>query len=62
MWESVQVVVGSATLRGRFRVDAGQLVLEWRGGRNSERCGMLKPELVAALRLKKLAAQAQVAA
>jgi len=55
MWETVQISVGPANVRGRFRVEAGRLVLEWSGGRSSEWLGMLKPELVAAMRLKKLA-------
>lgn len=62
MWETVQVSVGAATHRGRFRVEHGQLVLEWRGGRKFESCGMLKPEVVAAIALKKLATRMPLAA
>ena len=55
MWQSVQVLVASGTVRGRYRMEGDQLVLEWRGGRSAERCGMLKPEYVAASRLRQLA-------
>ena len=44
----VRDVLTLAPLRARYRVEAGRLQLEWRGGRASEWCGMLKPELVAA--------------
>lgn len=47
MWNSVQVAVGPTTHRGRYRLDGDMLVVEWRGGRHSERCGFLKPEFVA---------------
>ena len=36
-------------------MDVELLVLEWRGGRTAERCGLLKPEFVALSRLKQLA-------
>jgi hypothetical protein len=62
MWESIQVSVGQMSLRGRFKVEGGRLVLEWRGGRASEWCGILKPELVAAKLLTKLAGRMPVAA
>ena len=62
MWESVQVSVGSASHRGRFRVEAGRLVLEWAGGRTSEWLGMLKPELVATMLLRKLVGRMPLAA
>ncbi len=55
MWQSVQVSVGPGVVRGRYRVEGDQLVLEWRGGRSAERCGLLKPEFVATARLKQLA-------
>ena len=58
MWEVIQVSVGPRSYRGRFRVEAGRLVLEWRGGRASQWLGMLKPEFVAAIMLKKLASGA----
>lgn len=62
MWESIQVSVGRQTLRGRFRVESGRIVLEWRGGRTSEWCGILKPELVAEKLLTRLAGQMALAA
>ena len=62
MWELVQVSVGPSTYRGRFRVEGGRLVLEWGGGRVSEWLGMLKPDLVAAMLLKKLASRMAAAA
>lgn len=62
MWESIEVPVGAATYRGRFRVEGRQLILEWAGGRTSEWLGVLKPELAAAMLLKKLAARRAVAA
>jgi hypothetical protein len=54
MWNSVEVSVGPATHRGRYRVEGDHLVLEWRNGRVAERCGLLKPEYVAANVLKQL--------
>jgi hypothetical protein len=62
MWNSVEVAVGAKTHRGRYRVEGDQLVLEWRNGRVAERCGILKPEFVASVRLKQLVSQPQVAA
>jgi hypothetical protein len=62
MWNSVQVSVGSATVRGRYRMEGDQLVLEWRNGRVAERCGLLKPEYVAAAKLKQLASERPIAA
>ena len=62
MWNSVQVSVGSATVRGRYRMEGDQLVLEWRNGRGAERCGLLKPEFVAIDKLKRLAASQPLAA
>jgi len=54
MWEDVEVSVGLTRHRGRYRLEGRRLVLEWRGGRTFEWCGILKPELVAQHRLKKL--------
>ena len=62
MWKSVQVSMGSATVRGRYRVEGDMLVLEWRGGRLAERCGMVKPEVVAMQRLRREAEEHPVAA
>jgi hypothetical protein len=62
MWNSVQVSVGSATVRGRYRMEGDQVVLEWRNGRVAERCGLLKPEYVATAKLKQLASSQSLAA
>lgn len=56
MWNSLSVVVGHATHKGRYRLEGGALVLEWAGGRQVEPYGQLKPEFVAASRLKRLVA------
>jgi hypothetical protein len=57
MWTSVEVAVGHALHRARYRVEGDVLVLEWRGGREVERYGQLKPEVVATARLKRLVAE-----
>ena len=62
MWNSVQVSVGSAVHRGRYRMEGDQVVLEWRDGRVAERCGLVKPEVVAAERLRRLVGHRPVAA
>ena len=31
----------------RYRMEGDQVVLEWRGGREAARCGMVKPEVMA---------------
>ncbi|WP_293371991.1 hypothetical protein [Phenylobacterium sp.] len=62
MWNSVQVSVGSATVRGRYRMEGDQLVLEWRNGRVAERCGLLKPEYLAMATLRQLASSQPMAA
>jgi hypothetical protein len=62
MWETLEIAVGPAMHRGRYRVDGGRLVLEWRGGRASEWCGLLRPEVVAANLLRRLAARQPIAA
>jgi hypothetical protein len=63
MWNSVQVPVGPGVVRGRYRMEGDQLVLEWRGGRTAERCGLVKPEVVALSRLRQLVSdQGRVAA
>jgi hypothetical protein len=61
MWQSVEVSVAAGTVRGRFRVEGDQLVLEWRGGRSAERCGLLKPEFVAVSRLRQLVGASRAA-
>lgn len=62
MWQMIEVSVGSATHRGRYRTEGRQVVLEWRGGRVTDWCGSLRPEVVAALRLRQLASRASIAA
>ncbi len=63
VWTFVEVSVGQSTVRGRFRLEGEQVVLEWRGGRHAERCGLVKPDVVASCSLKRLAmAQTQLAA
>jgi hypothetical protein len=57
MWNSVQVSVGQGLVRGRYRVEGDMLVLEWRGGREAQRFGLLKPDFVALSRLRQLASQ-----
>jgi hypothetical protein len=61
MWQSVEVLVASGAVRGRYRMEGDQLVLEWRGGRSAERCGLLKPEFVASTMLRQLAGEARAA-
>jgi hypothetical protein len=61
MWQSVEVAVSAGVVRGRFRVEGDQLVLEWRGGRTAERCGLLKPEFVASVRLRQLVDETRAA-
>ena len=62
MWNSVQVDVGHRTHRGRYRMEGDQLVLEWRGGREAARCGLVKPEVVAIEILRHNVAGAPLAA
>ncbi len=62
MWNFVEVPVGQSTVRGRYRLEGGTVVLEWRGGRHVERCGMLRPDVVAMSRLKHLAQAQPIAA
>lgn len=57
MWQAVEVAVGPRTHRGRYRMEGNRLVLEWRGGRTAEWCGLIRPEVVAIQRLKQLVSQ-----
>ena len=57
MWNSIQVALGPTTHRARYRIENGQLVLEWRGGRHQERCGLLKPDFLAEHCLRQLVSQ-----
>jgi hypothetical protein len=54
MWQIIEVSVGPQVHRGRYKTEGKRLVLEWRGGRAVEWCGMLRPDVVAASRLKQL--------
>jgi hypothetical protein len=62
MWEQVQVPAATGVVRGRYRMEGDQLVLEWRGGRVAESCGLLKPEFVATARLRQLVSDRPIAA
>ena len=62
MWEPIQVSVGKSVFRGRYRVESGRVVLEWRGGRVTDWRGILKPELIAMNLLQSLAGRMPVAA
>ena len=62
MWQMVEVAVGPATHRGRYRLEGRRLVLEWRGGRSVDWCGSLRPDVVAQLRLKQLVNRTPLAA
>ncbi|TAJ72932.1 MAG: hypothetical protein EPO51_07320 [Phenylobacterium sp.] len=62
MWQMIEVSVGSATHRGRFRLEGRQVVLEWRGGRVIDWCGSVRPEVVATLRLRQLVSRQTLAA
>jgi hypothetical protein len=54
-WAPVEVSVGSDTHRGRYRLEDQKVVLEWRDGRVSEPCGLVRPDVLAAYRLRLLA-------
>jgi len=62
MWTIIEVSAGTLLFKGRFRVEGDQVVLEWRGGRVAERCGLLKPEFVATARLRQLVSERPIAA
>ncbi len=62
MWQSIQISVGPATHRGRYRMEGSRLVLEWRGGRTFTSCGHLKPEIVAQAQLRQLVSRPLMAA
>jgi hypothetical protein len=57
MWQRVEVEVGHAVHRGRYRMEGDEVVLEWREGRVSERCGLVRPDVVAASRLRQLVSE-----
>jgi hypothetical protein len=62
MWNFVQVDVGHKMHRGRYRMEGDQLVLEWRGGRQAARCGLVKPEVVATEILRQIVSSEPLAA
>jgi hypothetical protein len=62
MWQTIEVDCGSQRVRGRYRLEGRRLVLEWRGGRSFAWCGQVKPELVAASCLRRLASTGPIAA
>jgi hypothetical protein len=43
-------------------MEGDQLVLEWRGGRQAARCGLVKPEVVAIEILRQIISSAPMAA
>jgi hypothetical protein len=62
MWQVVEVSVGPQTHRGRYRTEGKRLILEWRGGRAVQWCGILRPDVVAASRLRALVSHSPLAA
>lgn len=62
MWQTVEISVGPAKHRGRYRLEGRRLVLEWRGGRCEDWCGSLRPDVVASMRLKQLVRRMPLAA
>ncbi|MDB5426091.1 MAG: hypothetical protein JWR47_3107 [Phenylobacterium sp.] len=53
-WTRVEVSVGPAVHHGRYRMEGDEVVLEWREGRVSERCGLVRPDVIATCRLRQL--------
>ena len=62
MWQVVEVSVGPNIHRGRYKTEGKRLILEWRGGRAVEWCGMLRPDVVATTRLRQLVSRPPLAA
>lgn len=56
-WTRVEVSVGPAVHHGRFRMEGDEVVLEWREGRVSERCGLVRPDVIATCRLRQLVSE-----
>lgn len=61
MWQTLELSVGPATHRARYRMEGRRLVLEWRGGREACWCGMLRPDVVAAQLLRRVATRPMAA-
>jgi hypothetical protein len=53
-WLRVEVAVGPEVHHGRYRLEGDEVVLEWREGRIVERCGMVRPDVIASYRLRQL--------
>ena len=53
-WNPVEIAVGQDMHHGRFRMEGEEVVLEWRDGRVSERCGLVRADVLAAYRLRLL--------
>lgn len=55
-WNPVEIAVGEDMHRGRFRMEGEEVVLEWREGRVSEPCGLVRADVLARYRLRLLVA------
>jgi len=53
-WNPVEITVGPERHHGRFRMEGEEVVLEWRDGRVSEPCGLVRADVLAAYRLRLL--------
>jgi hypothetical protein len=62
MWQTFEITVAGAAHRARFRLVGRQVVMEWRGGRTVDWCGVLRPEVVAAQRLRRMLNETAIAA
>jgi hypothetical protein len=56
-WTRVEVSVGADVHHGRYREEGNEVVLEWREGRVTERCGLVRPDVVATCRLRQLVSE-----
>lgn len=50
----MEITVGEDRHHARFRMEGEEVVLEWRDGRVSEPCGMVRADVLAAYRLRLL--------
>ena len=53
-WNPLEITVGEDRHHGRFRMEGEEVVLEWRDGRVSEPCGLVRADVLAAYRLRLL--------
>jgi len=53
-WNPLEITVGDERHHGRFRMENEEVVLEWRDGRVSEPCGLVRADVLAAYRLRLL--------